>query len=231
MKIGTTNEETRREWVIGILKSLPQNYRLLDAGAGEMMYKAYCSHLDYVSQDFCKYEGIGDGKALQSNIWDSTKVDIISDIIDIPEPDSSFDTILCTEVFEHLPDPIKALREFHRLVRKGGNIIITAPFCSLSHLTPFHYFSGFNSHFFKKHFNDMGFEIIEMVNNGNFFEYLSQEIWRLPEIAKRYAGKRILPWEKLVIYMMQYVLQRLTKHDQGSQELLCFGYHVFARKV
>jgi 2-polyprenyl-3-methyl-5-hydroxy-6-metoxy-1,4-benzoquinol methylase len=43
---------------------------------------------------------------------------------------------MCVEVFEHLPEPIKAVEEFARLFKPGGYLILTAPFCSLTHFAP-----------------------------------------------------------------------------------------------
>ena len=70
-------------------------------------YRALCSHLDYVSHDFAQYDGKGDGVGGQTGRWDYGKLDIISDVTSIPEPNNSFDAIMCTEVFEHIPEPIK----------------------------------------------------------------------------------------------------------------------------
>lgn len=39
-------------------------------------------------------------------------------------PDSSFDTILCVRVFHHLPNPEPAVKEFSRLLRPGGHLIL-----------------------------------------------------------------------------------------------------------
>ena len=62
--------------------------------------------------------------------WDQTGLDIVGDITSIPEPDASFDAILCVEVLEHVPDPLAALRELGRLLKPNGQLILTAPFCS-----------------------------------------------------------------------------------------------------
>jgi 2-polyprenyl-3-methyl-5-hydroxy-6-metoxy-1,4-benzoquinol methylase len=45
----------------------------------------------------------------------------------LASPDAAFDTIVCIEVIEHLENPRAAFREFHRLLRTGGNLILTTP--------------------------------------------------------------------------------------------------------
>jgi SAM-dependent methyltransferase len=110
----------RDNWIIQKLSEIPPNSRILDAGAGECRFKQYCSHLDYVSQDFAQYDGSGDSGAYQTGAWDQTQIDIVSDIVNIPEPDGSFDAIMCIEVFDHLPDPVLAVKVFSRLLRGGG---------------------------------------------------------------------------------------------------------------
>jgi Methylase involved in ubiquinone/menaquinone biosynthesis len=52
---------------------------------------------------------------LQTGPWDNSKLDIVSDILSIPLPDHSVDAIMCTEVLEHIPDPLGAIKEFSRL--------------------------------------------------------------------------------------------------------------------
>ena len=42
-------------------------------------------------------------------------------------PDNSFEAIQMAHVLEHLPDPVKSLRKAHRLLRKGGVLLIETP--------------------------------------------------------------------------------------------------------
>ncbi len=229
--VGTKNETTRNQWLEKTLRAIPDNYRILDAGAGELANKKYCTHLRYVSQDFCQYEGFGDNSGLQTGVWDTNQIDIVGDIVNIPEKDESFDVILCSEVLEHLPNSVEAIKEFQRLLKKDGILIITAPFCSLTHFAPYHYSSGFNRYFYEHHLKNFGFKIKEMSNNGNFFEYVGQEVRRIRSIAKKYTTKKPNIVERIVIKIVLRMLNRFSINDSGSSELLCFGYHVIARKL
>ena len=229
-KAGTHNESTRVKWLEQALSKIPVGSRLLDAGAGEQQFKKFCSHLNYVAQDFARYDGKGDNKGLQMGSWNQNELDIVSDIVAIPEPDESFDAIMCIEVFEHLPNPLLALKEFSRLLRSGGQLIITAPFCSLTHFAPYHFYTGFNRYFYETHLSAYGFELVEIQANGNFFEYLAQEINRLPYIAEKYAKERPRLWERLALRVVLMMLERLSSKDSGSAELLHFGYHLLAIK-
>src|SRR5262245_26281409 len=45
----------------------------------------------------------------------------------LSRPDSVFDVIVSVEVIEHLENPRAVFREFHRLLRPGGSLIVSTP--------------------------------------------------------------------------------------------------------
>jgi SAM-dependent methyltransferase len=228
--VGTKNAATRDVWVAHALAALPAGARLLDAGAGECQYKKHCGHLKYVAQDVAVYDGKGD-TGLQTGSWDFSQIDIVCDILNIPEPDGSFDAVLCTEVLEHLPDPVRALDEMARLLRPGGMFIITAPFWSLTHFAPYHYATGFNRYFYESHLGRLGFDIVELTPNGNFFECVGQELRRVTDMAQRFAGGD--KPTRLELHATQIVLgmvERMSGRDTGSPEMLHFDCQVRAVK-
>jgi len=227
---GDHNALPRETWLASRLAAIPSGSRILDAGAGELDKKKYCSHLTYVSQDFGQYSGAGDEKGLQTGQWDQSRLDIICDISDIPEPDASFDAVLCVEVFEHLPNPFLALQEFCRLCKPGGQLILTAPFCAFTHFAPYFYHTGFSPYWYQTHLPAFGFNIEEVTPNGNFPADLLQEVTRIPNMAGRYANTRPTICERVGLHLVKSLLSRMLVADTSSQEFTCFGYHIVARK-
>lgn len=213
------------------MAQIPAGSRILDAGAGELRYKHFCRHLDYVSQDFAQYDGQGNGIGLQSGTWDYPNLDIVSDITQIPEPDASFDAVMCIEVLEHLPYPVDALHELSRLLKPEGTLILTAPFCSLTHQAPHFYQTGYSRYFYEYWLQDLGFEIVDTEWNGNYFEWLAQELRRLPSVGKEYASGSLTWIEREALEIVLGVLNRFSEHDEGSEQLLAYGLHVVARKL
>jgi len=227
-----SNESFRIEWVKKQLKRIPKGQSVLDVGAGEGRYKKYCEHLKYVSQDFNQYKGKGDGVGLQTGHWNTSKIDLVSDITSIPAKRNSFDNILCTEVLEHIPHPELAIKEISRLIKKGGKFILTAPFASQTHFSPYFFITGFSVNWYKKILPKYGFKIAKIEANGNYFDYVSQELVRLPMVAKKFTllwiFSMLLYIPIIPLTMIFWMVSILSKK---SEEYGCFGWHVLAKKI
>ena len=224
------NRIKRQDWLKETLEKLPNGSRILDAGAGELQNRKYCSHLDYVSQDFCEYKGAVGGapdEGLQSENWDTTCIDLVSDITAIPAPDTSFDAILCSEVLEHVPEPTHAIDEFARLLKPGGIMILTAPFSSNVHFAPYHFCSGFSKYWYEHHLESRGFEIETLVANGDWYALLRQEISRLGSLERQLGN---WTWPLAYGYSLLGTVYFAIRSNVLAEDLACFGWHCVATK-
>lgn len=49
------------------------------------------------------------------------------DALHLPFPDEVFERVICSEVLEHIPDDVGAMRELARVLRPGGTMAVTVP--------------------------------------------------------------------------------------------------------
>lgn len=210
----------RDELVLAFIASLGAGSKLLDAGAGPQRFKPYCRNLQYVSQDFGEYKGGDDfaGEALDE--WNSRTCDIISDITAIPLADGGVDSIMCVEVFEHLPAPVRALEEFARLLRSGGRLLVTAPFNSQYHQVPYFYYSGFSSEFYKVHAEKFGLKVVQVTPVGDYYSNIAQELLRLPFLKSGVVLKLLSALVLPPAYLYLWLLHRLRVPSPTSP--LCY---------
>lgn len=226
------SERLRIDWAKKQLKKLPKGESIIDVGAGEMLFKKYSNHLNYISQDLGEYEGVGDKKGLQTGVWNSSKVDIISDITKMPIRKSTFNNALCTAVLEHVPYPDLAVKEIARILKKGGRLILDAPFCSQTHFSPYFFETGFSDNWYKEVLSKYGLKITKIESYGNYFDYLSLELVRVPLVFKQYSMFGIASFMLYILMIpLAVIIEIMSRLSKGSEKQLCFGYHVLAVKL
>ncbi len=209
------------------LSKLKTGSLILDAGCGSQCYRELCSHLNYKAQDFGLYttdikkmmasDGVGGREGYKYG-----HLDYIGDIWDIKEKDGTFDAILCTEVFEHIPHPIKTIQEFARLLKKDGKLILTAPSNCLRHMDPYFFYSGFSDRWYEKFLNENGLKLESISPIGDYYRWLMVEIERTCRSHSFFA--------KLVLFPALLYFYNKQK-TQESVDTLCMGYHVVATKI
>ncbi len=168
------NQRERDRWVRQQTSDIPPGSVILDVGSGTCPYRSLFAHCDYRTHDFKKYEGVKLG-----NTNDYGKIDYVSDVTNIPAPDGTFDVILCTEVLEHVPEPIEALREMARLAKVGGRLILTAPLGSGLHQLPYHFYGGYTPFWYLHFARKFRLCVTETTPNGGFYKHLAQECCRV----------------------------------------------------
>jgi SAM-dependent methyltransferase len=65
----------------------------------------------------------------------------LGDVLDMAAvDDNAYDTLFCSQVLEHVPDPMLALSEMKKKLKPGGKLLITVPFVARRHELPHDYF-------------------------------------------------------------------------------------------
>lgn len=222
------NENFRDSYIREWIKGLPTGLRILDVGAGEMPFKTLLikQGLSYSSHDFEQYDGSNKAAGLQNPGWPISGHDIVCDIEELPT--GEFDIVLCTEVLEHVPDPVAALKAISRSVKSGGKVMITVPFSSRMHQAPYWFSSGLSPFWFQIHSAGAGLKCEQVVIAG---DYVDQILSELPQFFSAYKilgfnlGYRI---SLLMKKQAQWLRTRLPKNLIESGGL---GVYVELRKT
>jgi len=69
-----------------------------------------------------------------------TRADVFGSALDMPFESASFDTIICTQVAEHVPEPMRLFSECARVLRTGGILLLTTPQTEEMHEQPHDYY-------------------------------------------------------------------------------------------
>src|SRR5262249_16277822 len=75
--------------------------------------------------------------------------------------DAAYATAVCTDVFEHLPNPTVLSSELFRILQPGGKALIGVPFLYWIHEQPFDY-HRYTEFGLKYLFESAGFEVLEV---------------------------------------------------------------------
>ncbi|MGE5458631.1 MAG: FkbM family methyltransferase [Methanococcaceae archaeon] len=221
-EIHNFNQNDRDSWVKAKALTVSSGSKVLDVGAGTCPYRSLFKHCVYETHDFMRYEG---AKLGGSNEYG--KIDYVSDINNIPVENNSYDVILCTEVLEHVPEPIEALREMSRIVKPGGRILITAPLGSGLHQLPFHYYGGYSPGWYRHFSTKLGLEVNEITPNGGFFKLLAQECarvaWTFGEHAELHGEQKEFIFNLFNEFLPTYLYKM---DDKCFIDQFTVGYHV-----
>lgn len=127
-----------------------KDFRVLDAGAGKAPFRELFDHVTYETADF--------GQVHKKSY---SQLDYVCDLTEIPVLDSTYDLVLCTQVMEHVPDPLAVLREFHRVLKPSGQAWLSAPFFYMEHEKPYD-FHRFTQFAWKRMAAETGFTVKEI---------------------------------------------------------------------
>ncbi|WP_435022595.1 class I SAM-dependent methyltransferase (plasmid) [Tundrisphaera sp. TA3] len=108
-----------------ITREHPLTGRCLNAGCGEGLYCGFLEGFPGVTA----IENVDlDGTPRRlAGLTDPRHAARDASLTDLPFDDATFDSCLCTEVLEHIPDDDRAVRELSRCLRPGGTLLVSVP--------------------------------------------------------------------------------------------------------
>jgi SAM-dependent methyltransferase len=89
------------------------------------------------------------GCDLYPQIFDAESIEIKQGDLDsrLPYEDESFEYVVCIEGLEHIENPANAIREFSRILRRGGTLVVSVPNIMNIEERLKWLFAGYTSHF------------------------------------------------------------------------------------
>jgi SAM-dependent methyltransferase len=99
--------------------------RLLDVGCGNKPYAPILQCAEHVGVD------------VPSSPHNQERFDSIYDGKVLPFGEAEFDSVLCTEVLEHCPQPSTLMTEIARVLKPGGYVLLTVPMVFHHHEEPY----------------------------------------------------------------------------------------------
>ncbi|HUQ65152.1 MAG TPA: class I SAM-dependent methyltransferase [Flavitalea sp.] len=208
--IGRTYEKVIREHATGLLA---------DIGCGDVPY--YSIYKDLVSDNICVDWG-QEGRG-------PLHLDYIVDLNEgIPLENDVFDTVLCTDVLEHIKNPGLVVSEISRIMKKEGKVIITVPFMYWIHDAPYDF------HRYTKYM------LVEYCNRNKLSTIYIEEYGGLPEVLYDLVFKGyifgnfpfrrpfLFFWRKTGAFLSRLgFVKRLSKR---TRETFPLGYIMVAQK-
>lgn len=166
-----------------------------------------------------------DGKAMEvinCDIVSSIPGAIICDLSKIPLESESFDSVLCNAVLEHVPHPDVVMSEFRRLLKPGGNLVISVPFLQPYHPTPTD-FRRFTFEGIKALADNSLFTITELRSVHSLAQTLGWITWAYLEAKGSRVGK-LLAWGPI------YILTRIFTKDSGNSKFATNSFQAVLKK-
>jgi SAM-dependent methyltransferase len=161
------------------------NGELMDFGCGSKPYQSLFSHVK-------KYTGVdyqGEG-----HTHENEQIDVYYDGKTIPFANNYFDSILCSEVFEHLFEIDAILLELNRVMKPGAKMLITCPFVWNLHEAP-NDFARYTPYALKHLFEKAGFKVLKQDKKGTFVEVITQmkTVYAMGSIFGQYNERYYVP--------------------------------------
>jgi SAM-dependent methyltransferase len=169
-----------------------------------------------------RYDGV--------DLWPrSDKVTFAGDVQSLPMvPDNSYDSAICIEVLEHVPEPAKAIATIARILKPGGVVVISVPHLSRLHDLPHDYYR-YTEYGLRYLLEQAHLEVVTLQPKGGLLTFLAHQLstlilavaWSIPPLKGA-----LLAFNKWVLALGAFYLDRAVGIDRTFPQ----GYLVVAAK-
>jgi SAM-dependent methyltransferase len=158
--------------------------RLLDVGCGSQPYR----HVFTQVECYIGMELPGNGNA---DVW--------GDAMRLPFRALAFDTVLCNEVLEHVPEPATLMAEVARVLKPGGCLLLTTPQTWGLHHEP-HDFYRYTKYGLRYLAEKNGLRVVVLAPTCGLWATLAQRL--VDTIVFTYAAR----WPRLAVKLLGVAL-------------------------
>ncbi len=190
----------------------PRHARILDVGCGSAELLRVLAELGFTSltgiDKFLTRESIEGGIALRA--------------AEISDVEGEFDLVMFHHSIEHVPDPVAAFKDAHRLLAVGGTCLVRVPLLSYAWekyginwvgLDPPRHLILMTEQTMRKVAEDAGFEVARVDYDSTSFQFSASEKYSLDiplvEPGEPFSKSQIREWEKEA--------RRLNRSGRGDQ--------------
>lgn len=142
--------------------------------------------------------------------------------------DGSYDSAICIEVLEHVPQPQAAVAAMARILKPGGVVVISVPHLSRLHDLPYDYYR-YTEYGLRYLLEQAGLTVVDLQTKGGLLTFLAHQLstvllvvaWSLPPLKGL-----VLAVNKWVLTLGAFYADRVFGIDKTFPQ----GYIVVARK-
>ncbi len=193
--------------------------KLLDLGCGKV--PLYATYKDFITENIC----IDWTNTLHKNPYLDYELDLNEKL---PLDSGEFDTIILSDVLEHIRKPEQLWQEMQRILKINGRLMMNVPFYYWLHEQPHDYFR-YTEYGLRAMAEEAGFTILLLEAYGGIPEILTDICAKLVRTVP-FVGKFMAVFiQKFTAFVVKTHLGR--KASKATSRHFPFGYFLIAEKV
>lgn len=192
--------------------------KLLDLGCGKVPF--FMVYRDYVADNIC----VDWENTKHKNVYLDFECDLTKNL---PLKDGEFDTIILSDVLEHIPSPEHLCKEISRVLSTNGRLMMNVPFYYHLHERPHDYYR-YTEYALRRFIENSGLKLLQIDSLGGVPEILAdilaKSFQRIPVIGESFAI--FIQWSTLLFIRTRFG----RKISEGTKRNFPLGYFLIAEK-